>query len=156
MIIAVLVVVVALLLPALLSHGEGHAWPINCVNNLKGVGLAFRVWEGDNGDKCPMFVSVTNGGAMELVATGNVALCFQVMSNELSTPKILHCPDDRVNVASNLFVGLTSSDISYFLGADVTNQTNPQMILSGDDNFEIDGIPVKSGLLEISRNTPIA
>ena len=30
------------------------------------------------------------------------------------------------------------------------------MMLSGDGNFEIGGVPVKSGLLEISSNTPIA
>jgi hypothetical protein len=33
---------------------------------------------------------------------------------------------------------------------------NPQMILSGDDNFEISGVPVKSGLLELSSNAPIS
>ncbi|HEX7569749.1 MAG TPA: type II secretion system protein, partial [Verrucomicrobiae bacterium] len=36
------------------------------------------------------------------------------------------------------------------------NPKDPQMLLSGDDNFAISGIPVKSGLLEISSNTPIA
>jgi hypothetical protein len=30
------------------------------------------------------------------------------------------------------------------------------MLLSGDDNFEIGGVPVKSGLLELSTNTPIS
>jgi prepilin-type processing-associated H-X9-DG protein len=33
---------------------------------------------------------------------------------------------------------------------------NPRTILSGDDNFEINGVAVKSGLLEFSSNTPIA
>jgi hypothetical protein len=33
---------------------------------------------------------------------------------------------------------------------------HPQAILSGDDNFEINDVPVKSGLLELSSNTPIA
>jgi prepilin-type processing-associated H-X9-DG protein len=30
------------------------------------------------------------------------------------------------------------------------------MLLLGDDNFEIGGVPVKSGLLELSMNTPIS
>jgi len=32
----------------------------------------------------------------------------------------------------------------------------PQAFLSGDDNFEIGGVPVKSGLLQFSTNTTIA
>jgi hypothetical protein len=28
----------------------------------------------------------------------------------------------------------------------------PQALLSGDDNFEINGVPVKSGLLQLSTN----
>jgi hypothetical protein len=78
------------------------------------------------------------------------------MSNELSTAKILRCPNDTVYMETNSFAGLTSANISYFVGVDVTNETDPQMILSGDSNFEIGGIPVKSGLLVLSYKTPIA
>ena len=129
---------------------------INCVNNLKQIGIAFRLWEGDNNDKYPMAVSVTNGGAMELVATGNVAACFQVMSNELNTPKILLCPEDTRRVWATNFSTLNNSNISYFVGLDVTNDTNLKMLLSGDDNFAIGGVPVKSGVLQLLANTPIA
>jgi hypothetical protein len=45
--------------------------------------------------------------------------------------------------------------ISYFANVDASDAF-PQMILSGDDNFEIGGIPVPSGLLEVFSNTPIA
>ena len=101
-IIAVLAVVVALLLPWLATSNR-IPQKINCVSNLKQIGIAYRLWEGDNNDKYPMLVSVTNGGAMELVATGNVAACFQVMSNELSTPKILLCPEDTKAGLGNQF-----------------------------------------------------
>jgi competence protein ComGC len=154
-VIAVLIVVAALLLPAL-AVAKRKSTRINCVNNLKEIALAFRVWEGDNGDKYPMFVSVTNGGAMELVAMGNPLMTFLVMSNELSTPIILLCPDDTEQTGTNSFGALARSNISYFIGADVTNEAAPQAILSGDDNFAIGGILVKSGLLEITTNTPIA
>jgi prepilin-type processing-associated H-X9-DG protein len=33
---------------------------------------------------------------------------------------------------------------------------NPQAFLTGDDNFAIGGVPVKSGLLELSTNVPIS
>ena len=41
-----------LLLPAL-ARAKKKAQRINCVNNLKQVGLAFRLWGGDNDDKYP-------------------------------------------------------------------------------------------------------
>jgi hypothetical protein len=155
-VIATLVVLLVLLLPALGPVMHNGRLRINCVSNLKQIGIAYRLWEGDNNDKYPMAVSVTNGGAMELVVAGNVAACFRVMSNELSTPKILLCPEDTSRVwATNFSTGFDNSHISYFVGLDVTNDINPQLILSGDDNFATNGVPVKSGLLELSSNTPI-
>jgi len=130
---------------------------INCISNLKYIGLACRVWEGDNGDKYPMQVSVTNGGTMELIARGNVSAVFQAMSNELSTPKVLICSQDEKSIlAADFGKNFNNSNISYFVGIDVTNDMNPQMLLSGDDNFDIGGVQVKSGLLEVSSNTPIS
>jgi len=154
-VIAILAVIAAMFLPAL-AIAKRKTSRIGCVSCLKQIGLAYRIWEGDNGDKYPMEISVTNGGSMELVATGNVVQTFLVMSNELSTPTILHCPEDKAHIETYSFAGLANSNISYFVGMDVTNDMNPQMIISGDCNFEIGGVPVKSGLLEISSNTPIA
>jgi hypothetical protein len=135
---------------------KANSQRIACVNNLKQIGLAYRIWEGDHGDKYPMSVSVTNGGAMEFAATGNVTAIFQVMSNELSTPKILFCPaDERRSDTTNFSTGFSAQNISYFIGLDA-DETNPQTLLSGDDNFEIGGAPVQSGLLLISSNAPIA
>ena len=93
-------VLAAVLLPALRSP-DGGMHKTNCVNNLKQIGLAFRIWERDNGGKYPMQVSVTSGGVMELAVTGNVAGIFRVMSNELSTTKILVCPQDTKRTAAN-------------------------------------------------------
>ncbi len=127
---------------------------IACVNNLKQIGIAYRLWEGDHGDKYPMAVSVANGGSMELIAAGNVAACFQVMSNEVNTPKILLCPEDTRRVLATNWSTLNNSNISYFVGLDAV-ESKSQMFLSGDDNFTISGIPVKSGLLELLTNTPV-
>jgi prepilin-type N-terminal cleavage/methylation domain-containing protein len=137
-VIFVIAVAVALLLPALAAAKRKSA-RIGCVSNLKQIGIAYRLWEGDHGDKYPMAVSVTNGGAMELVATGNVAACFQVMSNELSTPKILLCPEDTHRTyAANFTTGFSGANISYFISADAV-ETYPQTILDGDDNLLVDG-----------------
>jgi len=153
-VIAVLVIAVALILPAL-AMAKRKTSKIGCVNDLKQVGIAFRLWEGDNNDKYPMAVSLTNGGAMELIATGNVAACFQVMSNELNTPKILLCPEDTHRVLATNWSALNNSNISYFVGLDAV-ESKPQMILGGDDNFTIGGVPVKSGVLQLLTNTPVA
>ena len=154
-IVAVSVVVAALLLPAL-AAAKRKSSRIGCMGNIKQIGIAFRLWEGDNGDKYPMAVSVTNGGAMELAATGNVAACFQVMSNELSTPKILRCPNDVCRTyATNFSTGFSDANISYFVNQDAA-ETYPQMILDGDDNLQIDGKPVQPGVLNLRTGTAIA
>lgn len=154
-IVAALAILAALLLPAL-AAAKRKSSRINCISNVKQIGIAFRIWEGDHGDKYPMSVSLTNDGAMELVATGNVAACFQMMSNELSTPRILRCSADIHRIAAtNFSTDFNSSHISYFVGLDAA-ETKPQMLLSGDDNFAIKGVPVKSGLLELSTNVPIS
>jgi hypothetical protein len=128
-----------------------------CVSNLKQVSLSFRIWAGDHDNKYPMAVPAINGGAMESVATGDLVNCFIVMSNELSTPKILVCPEDRGRTAATNFGDdFNASHISYFIGADVTNGDFPQRVLIGDDNFLINGSLVKSGLVQYPTNTSIA
>jgi prepilin-type N-terminal cleavage/methylation domain-containing protein len=153
-VIAVLAVLVAVVLPDH-SRANRRSGKINCINNLKEMGVAYRIWEGDNGDKYPMEVSVTNGGAMELVVTGNVLVNFLVMSNELSTPKILHCPEDKDHIQIDSFAFLGSSNISYFVGVDA-KELRPQMFLSGDDNILVDGVQIKSGSRKLSTNSTIA
>src|ERR1022692_2413057 len=63
-VIAIIAILAAMLLPAL-AAAKRKAQKINCVNNLKQVSLAIRIWEGDNGDKYPMPVAATSGGASD-------------------------------------------------------------------------------------------
>jgi hypothetical protein len=159
-----------LLVPRLNNPHRGGT-RIQCVNNLKQVGLSYRVWEGDNNDKYPMAVAETNGGTMDFITGPSAFRHFLVMSNELSTPKILICPaeSDQTRTPANAFaeaqtlfdqrtgmpiVGpvsfLNNSNISYFVGVDAA-ETNAQMILSGDHNIT-NGTPVKNGMLYLTTN----
>jgi hypothetical protein len=151
---AVLIVLVSVLWP---SIAEPHAprMRIRCVNNLKQTGLAFRVWAGDHGDKLPMEISETNGGTMEFTTGPNLFRHFQVMSNELSTPKVALCPaDDLRAVGATNFGFFNNSNISFFLGLD-TSRTNSQGILAGDCNIT-NGTRIRNGIFRLSTNEPAA
>jgi len=156
-VIAIIAILAALLLPAL-AAAKRKAQRITCVSNLKQVGIAFRLWEGDNGDRYPMAVSTGQSGAQErifnqngnAIAGYNVNAIFVCMSNELNTPKILSCPSDGGNgmigpgysgamtartYATNwITFSNAPACLSYFVCGD-TLETYPQMILDGDRNI---------------------
>lgn len=107
----------------------------NCASNLKQIGLAFKTWSLDNGDRFPMSVPTKEGGTMELGGGANAFAHFSVMSNELSTPKVLVCPEDKKRMwATNFDSDLNNFKLSYFVGLDAS-QTRPTMWLSGDRNL---------------------
>lgn len=163
-VIAIIAILAAMLLPAL-AAAKKKAQKISCVNNLKQVGLAFRIWEGDNNDRYPMAVPASSGGASDYLAhygaTGanpainNPGMAFMVMSNELSTPKVIFCPSDNIHTAGDGYAtNFTFQDvlgiptpigaalaqpgkvtkISYFINGDAT-EVDPQMVMSGDSNI---------------------
>jgi type II secretory pathway pseudopilin PulG len=144
-VIAVIAILAAMLLPAL-AGAHDRARRIQCVNNLKQCGLAFRIWEGDNGDKYPMDVPLAKGGTKECDNGADTFRHFQVMSNELSTPKILACPADTRTAADN-FTRLKNQNVSYFVGLEA-NDMNPQMFLDGDRNIT-GGSEPQNGILKL-------
>jgi hypothetical protein len=127
---------------------------ISCVNNLKQIGLSFRIWAGDNKDRFPMQVSTNEDGTMELGAT-NVFAHFRAMSNELNTPKVILCPEDKKHTpATNFLADLNNSRVSYFIGLDA-NETNATMLLAGDRNLVISKALPSNPLLLLS-NQPVS
>ena len=153
--VVAIVIILAAVFSQVLHRPTAQSSRIGCVNNLKEIGMTFRVWEGDNRGIYPMGISVTNGGSMEMVATGNVVQTFLAMSNGLDTPKILICPADSSRIEALSLPGLANSNVSYFIGVEVTNDANPNMILSGDGNFEAGGVPVNGGLQSFGTRDPV-
>ena len=162
LIVAAVVGITIVILPAL-TRPRAPYCRAYCSNNLKAVGLAFLIWAGDNDDKFPMQVSVTNGGAMELANEGSAHAVFMVMSNELNTPKILTCPDETTpqRVAATVFalnapagsIPFTATNhLSYFVGLDA-DETKPDSILSGDDNFVVGPVTPSAGLWRLNTNS---
>jgi hypothetical protein len=147
-IVTLVMLAIGLILPAM-TRDRGRHPRINCVNNLKNIGLSYRIFATDNDGKFPWQVAPKAGGVMPPAVnevagpTNSVLFMFAAVSNELSTPKIVVCSEDRreklktntwsyatVTLASNLQPKVPS----YFLGLTATEE-QPQSILGGDRNL---------------------
>jgi len=153
-VIAIIAILAAMLLPAL-AAAKRKAQKINCVNNLKQVNLAFRIWEGDNSDKYPMAVGSASGGAQEYMSHGNpatptTAICpgvaFMVMSNELGTPKILFCPSDSIHTSGQTGSYATNFNSGELLSTAVKPSGTPTTASTGPTkiSYFIDGDALES------------
>ena len=149
-VLAFTVVMLLVLLFAGIPRIRKEARLKQCSNNLKQVGLAFRIWPSDS-DRFHMRETQERGGTMESVTSGAVFQTFQVMSNELAmNAKLLICPADNQQPAAS-FPMLSNTNVSYFVGTDAED-TEPNMFLTGDRNLT-NGPLTATRLLMLTTNS---
>ena len=142
-VIAIIGILAALLLPAT-NNAKLRAKRTTCVNHLRQVGLGFHMFANDRDGKLPMQVSTRDGGTAELVNPTNQESAdfistyrhFLSLSNELVTPKILHCAMDTRTAAEN-FPSLRNTNVSYFVNLRAEHGRS-MSILAGDRNLTND------------------
>jgi prepilin-type processing-associated H-X9-DG protein len=132
---------------------QPRAARINCVSNLKQVGLAFRMWANDHGDRFPWQVPVAQGGTKELSQLPYAVWHYVAVSNELHSPKILKCPNDTQRTRSTVWDDPARLGLSYFAGLSA-DEPHPIIILSGDRNISTNSSTLK-GLLAVQDTTQL-
>jgi prepilin-type processing-associated H-X9-DG protein len=147
-------IVVLLILPEF-ARSSNVAPRINCRLNLKQIGLSFRTWALDHNNQYPMSASATNGGCAGVPLSLLAYSTFAVMSNELSTPQVLVCLQDKTRTNAATFTKFGPKNLSYFLGIDASD-TNPDTLLAGDDNILVNGLAAKPGLFDLKTNSKVA
>jgi hypothetical protein len=150
--ITVVVVLAVVVVPAL-GRAKQKAARISCVCHVKKIGLALRIWANDNDDLYPMSAGNPDDSLRIDALEGRMFRLFQVLSNEFSVPKSVICPSDTRSTATN-WTSFANENVSYFIGLDA-NDTQPNMVLSGDRNFTLEG-RLLSGVVSLGTNSPVA
>jgi len=142
-VVAVLAVLAFIILTAMPGRTYINYHRTNCLNNLKEIGTAYRLWAGDHGDLVPYQRSVSDGGWKELLTNADQgAICWRnyaTMSNELGmAPKLVVCRSDERQAAAGFATNFDNNYVSYFVGM---NATSPHSIQGGDRNLGPGALP---------------
>jgi prepilin-type N-terminal cleavage/methylation domain-containing protein len=158
-VIAIIAILASMLLPAL-ARAKQKAQRISCINNMKQVGIAYRIWSNDNGDRFPAQQTEALGGWSGNATSASAAtltyLNYAIMANEMGqSAKIVLCPSDDRTANTNFFYANTTfpvtgipaettygnfdnTNVSYWVGVGA-NDTYPQGLLGGDRNMGAQG-----------------
>jgi hypothetical protein len=112
---------------------------ITCVNNLKELGVTFKFWEGEHNDQFPFNLGTNAGGSREFCRPDtngfdrNASVFIRLVSKDgdLTTPRLLVCPQDPGKHPATNWDSLTYDNITYRFrcGTNVCD-ANPQEIFA--------------------------
>lgn len=144
-VIAIIAILAAMLLPALAKAKE-RALRVNCVSNLKQIGVAIFGYTADNGDKMPPNrVNATSGSVWYPYEVGrkvvgthnwnegphNLGSLWE--SKTLPEGKVLYCPSSRIYDGNFRYDTYAQADVWPF--GNLPTATNPDVVRSGYSYF---------------------
>jgi len=164
-VVATVILIGATVVPYI-ARPRHHNGRIQCLGNLKQIGLAMRMWSNDHNERFPWHVPRYDpercsdhdgaqkcggsGDPLEAINDGNVTI-FRAISNELNSPKVLVCSSDRQRQRAQSFSPTYTNyyhlvtQTSYLVGL-MAAEAQPQAILIGDRN-------VTGGVFKENRRT---
>jgi competence protein ComGC len=130
--------VIGLLLP-MFSRAKARSPRLACVNNLKQIGTAYRLFPNDQASLCPAQTTIAFGGWKEILTNADQGFLtwtnYATIANHVEfDPKLIVCPSDErkpVDTFTNLHSNL---NVSYFVGVSA-NDEDPNSLLGGDRNL---------------------
>ncbi len=156
-IVLVVILILALLGIPALARQRAKSSRVQCVNNLKNIGLGLRIFSTSTSETDrPWQASTNEGGSKEFLQDSSLAWRhFQAMSNELSTPRIARCPNDLTGFQPATWRDATNnSAFSYFFGLDASEE-DPNTLQGGDSNLELNGQRLRATLVTLQTNANV-
>lgn len=138
-VIAIISILAGMLLPTL-ARAKEKGRRIQCVSQLRQIGMAMRSFANDHRDLFPPQVEIADGGTRTLPVAWE---SYAAVAAELVTPRILICPSERDRKSAKDFStepqGFSSPPnrnrtLSYFVGTHAYSRKS-QSMLAGDRNI---------------------
>jgi len=94
-VMAIIAILAALLMPAL-GKAKEQARAIDCVNNLRQIGIALQLYVDENDNRLPVMRDRPMG--TNAVVTNSLPSVDLVLSNHLGNVRVLRCQSDRQQI----------------------------------------------------------
>ena len=135
-VLAIILILASLLLPAI-AKAKSRGNRIVCISNMRQVSLGFRMWSDDHDFRYPWQLNPADGGTRTVTEAWKH---FAVISNEIVTPRVLHCASDGAKkFAENFssrpegFGTLKNTALSFAVGTEAREE-RPSMHIVSDRN----------------------